>query len=262
LVGVYKGVIMKYIASCSFGKDSLATIIVALKNKEPLNEAIYCEVMFDKNVSGEVPEHRDFIYNKAIPKLKEWGVKTTVLQSDVTYKDYFYRVIKSGARVGKIRGFPVCGMCGVNRDCKKPPIKKYLKSIDEEITQYVGIANDEDTRLMRLEKNSMGKRIKQVSLLEKYGITQKETREICKAEGLLSPSYEFVTRGGCFFCFNAKDKELRHLYDNHPQLWNEMLELQKAENKASELFTRDMRFIDIHNNFMFDDSQMRAEDYL
>ena len=60
----------KFIASCSFGKDSLATILLALKHREPLDEAVYCEVMFDRNISGEVPEHRDFIYGTAVPALE------------------------------------------------------------------------------------------------------------------------------------------------------------------------------------------------
>lgn len=50
---------MKYIASCSFGKDSVAQIIVAKYYNEPIDE-----------ISGEFPEHRDFIYNVAIPKRK------------------------------------------------------------------------------------------------------------------------------------------------------------------------------------------------
>ena len=41
-----------HIASCSFGKDSLATILLALEHGEPLDEAVYCEVMFDKRTSG------------------------------------------------------------------------------------------------------------------------------------------------------------------------------------------------------------------
>ena len=52
----------KFIASCSFGKDSLATILLAKEHGVSLDEAVYCEVMFDKGISGEVPEHRDFIY--------------------------------------------------------------------------------------------------------------------------------------------------------------------------------------------------------
>ena len=42
-----------HIASCSFGKDSLATILLALEHGEPLDEAVYCEVMFDKRTSGD-----------------------------------------------------------------------------------------------------------------------------------------------------------------------------------------------------------------
>ena len=30
-----------HIASCSFGKDSLATILLALEHGEPLDEAVY-----------------------------------------------------------------------------------------------------------------------------------------------------------------------------------------------------------------------------
>ena len=41
----------RYIISCSFGKDSLATILLAKKHGEPLDEAVYCEVMFDKTIS-------------------------------------------------------------------------------------------------------------------------------------------------------------------------------------------------------------------
>ena len=58
---------MKHVASCSFGKDSIATVILAKEHNEPLDEIVYCEVMFDENISAELPEHKNFIYNKAIP---------------------------------------------------------------------------------------------------------------------------------------------------------------------------------------------------
>ena len=53
---------MKYMAACSFGKDSIATVILAKEHNEPLDEVVYCEVMFDDEISGEVPEHRQFIF--------------------------------------------------------------------------------------------------------------------------------------------------------------------------------------------------------
>ena len=57
----------RYIASCSGGKDSVATILLAAEKNEPLDEVIYSEVMFDQKISGEVPEHRDFIHQKLKP---------------------------------------------------------------------------------------------------------------------------------------------------------------------------------------------------
>ncbi|WP_243111279.1 hypothetical protein [Acutalibacter sp. 1XD8-33] len=79
----------KRIASVSFDKDSLATILLAKKHGEPLDEAVYCEVMFYKGISGEVPEHRDFIYDTAIPVLERMGIKIIVLRSEKTCVDLF-----------------------------------------------------------------------------------------------------------------------------------------------------------------------------
>ena len=53
---------MKYIASWSGGKDSTASIILAHENKEPLDLIIFSEVMFDKDISGELPEHINLFF--------------------------------------------------------------------------------------------------------------------------------------------------------------------------------------------------------
>ena len=93
---------MRYLASCSFGKDSLAAILLAKKHGEPLDEAVYCEVMFDKTISGEVPEHRDFIYTKGIPALERMGIKVTVLRGKKTYVDLFTGRITRGPKKGML----------------------------------------------------------------------------------------------------------------------------------------------------------------
>ena len=60
-------------------------------------------------------------------------------------------------------------------------------------------------------------------------------------------------RGGCWFCPNAKRRELRHLYDHHPDLWGRMLELQAIPGKATEKFNRTQTFADIHRLFRQED---------
>ena len=116
------------------------------------------------------------------------------------------------------------------------------------IRHRIHIAKDEQARLLRLGGGQ------KISLLEKYDFTEQDAKELCQTAGLLSPVYEFTDRGGCWFCPNAKRKELRHLYDHHPDLWNRMLELQAIPGKVSEKFDRKRRFSDIDALFRQEDA--------
>ncbi len=239
----------KFVASVSFGKDSIATLLLAKEHGEPLDEAVYCEVLFDKTISGEVPEHRDFIYDTAIPRLEQMGIRIVVLRSEKTYVDLFTGRVTCGPKKGMVRSFPVCGRCAVQRDCKTRPLQRYQKILPPGTVTYIGIAQDEQERLLRLEGG------RQVSLLDKYNFTEQDAWQLCKDAGLLSPVYEFTDRGGCWFCPNAKRRELRHLYDHHPELWARMLELQAIPGKVTEKFNRTQKFSDIDAMFRAEDGQ-------
>ena len=159
----------KYVASCSGGKDSVATLLLAAQHNEPLDEAVFSEVMFDQDTSGEVPEHRDFIYDQLKPFCeKELGIKFTILHADKTYDEVFHHIITRGPHKGEVRGFAWAGMCAVNRDCKIPPVRKYNTALSPDTVSYVGIAEDEPKRLARLDG------ITKVSLLAKYGMTEEQ----------------------------------------------------------------------------------------
>ena len=229
---------MKYIASCSFGKDSVATVILAHLHNEPIDEIVFSEVMFDKDISGENPLHADFVYNKAIPTFESWGYKVKVLRSNKTYLDCFYHKVGERAipdRVCKCSGFPLCSRCVINRDCKVPPIKKYIKQLGD-ITQYIGIAIDEPQRLKRLENTN------KVSLLAKYGYTEQMARDLCIEYDLLSPIYEVSTRNGCWFCPNCKDSEFLFIKNNYNHLWDKLKTLAKTPNLISYKFNRKETF--------------------
>ena len=245
----------RYVAGCSFGKDSMATVILALKHKEPLDEVMYYEVMFDENTSGEVPEHRDFVYGVAIPFLKSVGIPVHVVRGQKTFVGQFkHRVGGDGRCAGKIWSWPLCGRCYVQRDLKVRPMDAWKRAnwCGDEIVQYVGIADDEMDRLARMDSY----KYPTVSLLEKYGVTEEDALALCRKYGLLSPIYEFAPRNGCFFCPNARERELRHLYDHHPDLWERLLELQALPEKATERFTRELRFDEIDAAFRMDDAQI------
>ena len=230
---------MKFYLSQSFGKDSMCQAIVAAEMGEPVDGAIYCEVMYTDQISGEIPEHRDFIYSVAIPKLeKEYGIKTTVLRSDRTMKDCFYHVVTRGKNAGKLTGFPIPGMCAINSNCKLRAINAWKKAQTEKITMYVGIAADEHKRLERLKEGS-------VSILAKYGITEEMAVKICRDRGLLSPIYSFSKRNGCWFCPNASKKELLNIYHNHRDLWEDLLRLQDTPNRISPYWSHRKTLYDV-----------------
>ena len=97
-----------HIASCSFGKDSIATILLALEHNEPLDRVVFAEVMFDhqRGVSGEIPEHIEWIYSTAIPKLESMGVKVDVVKSERDYLYFFANAVRGGGKAGQDIRFP------------------------------------------------------------------------------------------------------------------------------------------------------------
>ena len=142
---------MKHILTCSFGKDSIATALLALQHGEPLDELVYSEVMFSDTVSGELPEHKRFIYETAIPYFEKRGIPTRVLRGQKTYLDCFYHIVSRGNAEGKLASFPLTGRCSIQRDCKLPPIRTYQKTLPQDTVYYLGIAADEPIRLARLK---------------------------------------------------------------------------------------------------------------
>lgn len=252
----------KYIASYSGGKDSTATVILAHEHGEPLDLIIFSEVMFDENISGELPEHIDFIKNKCIPLFESWGYEVKILHADKTHMDNFNcitRRSKVPERNGKRYGFPMAGKCLINSCCKVGPIRKFLKS-QKEIVQYIGIAIDEPERLARIRNSDVPK----MSLLEKYNYTEQMSFDLCKKYDLLSPIYDFAPRGGCWFCPNARDKELRHLRNCHRDLWDKLLALEDEPDLIGNMWNilTKTSIHDKEQQFYWEDQQMTIFDFI
>ena len=220
----------------SGGKDSTASIILAHEYSEPLDEIIFTEVMYDnrRGISGENSVHMEFIRKVAMPLFFSWGYQVTILRGERDYLSFFNHVIEKPTKnmdhKGKCFGFPCGKLCGIRRDCKQRPIKEYLSHYaKEEIVTYLGICADEKKRLF-----SMHKAKEKVSLLEKYGITQKEAGDLCLKYGLLSPAYQYSKRGGCWFCPFAKEKEHAMIKDSMPDIWEEFVSLEERNDVANK----------------------------
>lgn len=211
---------MKHIASLSFGKDSLAMLIKIKELGLPLDEVIYCDIRFDEELSGEMPLMAEFI-PKAEKILKEkFDIEVKHLRG-ITFIEQFYKIKQRGKHIGDNYGFPYTIGAWCNDRLKIQPIKKYLQSIKQPVIQYVGIAYDESERYEKLNHET------HIAPLYDLKITEKEAMEICKEYDLLSPIYESSFRGGCWFCVKQRLSQLRNLYENYPELWNKLKELEK-----------------------------------
>lgn len=253
---------MQYIASCSFGKDSLAAIIECERRGLHIDKALYVRIMFDDETSAELPEHEEFIHNKAIPLLKSlYGIETEVLQADYSYCDCFYRKYKHSKKyaLGTIWGFPCLVTPWCNTYLKVNLLEKWQKTAGEH-KQIVGIAADETKRIGHKTNQS-----KFLPLVE-WGITEKQCFDICRYEGLLSPAYsKGRQRLGCWFCHNQRISELRRLRNEYPELWAKMLVLDKVSpvkfnTKKKTLSDFDRRFAEEERQLSFEFKEMRMAD--
>lgn len=218
-----------HIASCSFGKDSIATILLALENNEPLDRVVFSEVMFDhsRNISGESPEHIEWVYSTAIPKLEHMGVKVDVVKAKKDYVGLCKTILKRGKNAGRMYQLQNCFPCYANSELKISPIRSYYAQFSGyDITQYVGIAIDEPKRLERLRGTN------KVSLLQKYGYTEQMAFEKCKGYNLVSPCYSNSYRGGCWFCFNATIHRYINIRKNYPEHWQALRDLYYETNST------------------------------
>lgn len=237
---------MNHVISWSGGKDSTATVILFHEHeKELINPGdnviiMFAEVMFDAkhNISGHNPDIIDFIYaQKRI--FESWGYEVRILRANGKRKDFldfFYHTMGKSRKVpeheGMRYGFPQSGMCGVKRDLKLQPIEAFKKQMaNTKHIDYVGIAKDESKRL-----ESLYKQPNTVSLLDRYGYSEEDAKELCIKHNMLSPQYLLGNgkqkRDGCWFCSNAKLCEHRVIKERLPEAWEKYISLENEPNIA------------------------------
>lgn len=213
---------MKNIVMCSFGKDSMAMLYTMKEHNIAIDKIVYVKIMFDNETSAELPKHEQWIESYAKPKIKkDFGIDVTVIKSQYTYKDLFYKEITRGSRKGQNRGFPLLFGSWCHRDLKIKPVKDYLKTLGEDYVQYVGIAVDEQSRIAWeiKEGNKMP--------LVDFNITETQAFEICKKYNVLSPAYEDFNRLGCWLCHKQNNKALGKVIEMYPELYSKLEELDK-----------------------------------
>ena len=209
---------MQYIASISYGKDSLAMLEVIHQNKMPLDRIVHVEIWATTDVPAELPDMIAFKKKADRIIYEKYGIKVEHIKAPKTYNDYFYYQCKGkkSRNAGKIYGFPLRKGNWCNSRLKVDVLNQVQKG---NIT-YIGIAIDEPKRFHNLTAEKR-------SPLVEHGWTEKMCRDWCKANDLLSPTYTTSLRGGCWFCHNQSIGQLRILRKRYPELWKMLLKWDK-----------------------------------
>lgn len=216
---------MQYVASISYGKDSLAMlhVITDILHK-PLDRIITAEVWATDDIQADLPPMVEF-KDHADRIIKErWGIEVehfTAKMEDgtkATYEKMFYQKTKKGKYVGVMYGFPT--LAGRGGWCRKLKMKALYESdkATNGTVHYVGIAADETKRI---SDKKDGKPVEMPLVEAKW--SEKMCFDWCNENGLLSPQYATANRGGCWFCNCQGIKSLRQLRANNPDLWGLLL---------------------------------------
>ena len=206
---------MKYIASVSFGKDSLAMLLRLIEENKPLDEVVFYDTGMEFKCIYRI---RDDI--KKI--LKDKNIKFTELKPKEPFEYTMFEkpVKKKNGTMGK--GYSWCGgRCRWGTTEKLKALEKYSKGNYE----YIGIAYDEPKRLNKERKGN------KLFPLARWKMTEKDCLKYCYDKGYKwledgIELYSILDRVSCWCCCNKNLKELKNYYKYLPYYWNRLKELQ------------------------------------
>lgn len=246
---------MKYIASVSFGKDSLAMLLRLLEEKYPLDEVVYFDIGVEFDSIRANAE-------RITPILTACGVQMTVLKPK---DEFLYTMTEKPVkkRNGTCqKGYKWCGgNCRWGTTLKLDAIaENYKKYGDEAIVEYVGVAADERHRINR-QRN--GNRVKIYPLVE-WEMSEKDCLDYCYSHGWHWNEngyelYDLLDRLSCWCCRNKNLQELRNIYHYLPEVWQKLKDLQ---DKVQMPYKDGKTIHDLEMRFITEDAQMSISDFL
>ena len=204
---------MEYIASISYGKDSLAMLEVIATHDMPLDKIVHVEIMATSNISADLPEVTEWKRYADDVILHRYGITVEHINAGRSYEDLFYgipcRKECNKDKQGQIRGFPSLHSQWCSKSLKADVMKKIFKR--GKSVQYIGIAANEPQRFGQLNDHLR-------SPLVEHGVTGEQCYQICHGIGLPAPTYLQSKRSGCWFCHAQPIEQLRILRKRYPDL--------------------------------------------
>jgi len=230
---------MKYIASVSFGKDSLAMLLLLLERQEPLDEVIFYDTGMEFNCIYQIRDRVKKILN-------DKNIKFTELKPKCSFEYTMFQKPVNHRNGTCSNGYSWCGgRCRWGTTEKNKTISKHLKdSYGEDYKEYVGIAYDEPKRIKQ--------DIHKIYPLYDLNLTEKDCLLYCYKKNYFWLEdginlYDILDRVSCWCCANKNLKELRNYYKYLPKYWNKLKEFQNRtgrpfKNNRISIFELEERF--------------------
>ena len=241
---------MEHILSLSYGKDSMACLGAIEKLGWQLDRIVTADVWATDNIPSELPPVAEFKKYADKEIKKRYGIEVEHFDAGISFEEQFYKIRHRKNKEDCIYGFPCMKGNWCNSNLKMAAINKILKETKNCI-QYVGIAYDEPKRFHNLSKTK-------ISPLVELKWTEADCYKWSENNNLLSPTYKYFVRDGCWFCYNARIEQLRNIYHNYPEYWKLML---KWDNDSPVTFRPDGHTIhDYDKRFELEDKKLIPAD--
>lgn len=225
-----KGLTMKYIASCSFGRDSLAMLLRIMDAGWPLDGVLYVELGPEFDCVKELARKMGRV-------LAERNIPFRILRPEMPFEQMMLeKPVRK--RDGSIQnGLKWCGgPCRWGTALKRELLNAAYRELfgNEPIVEYVGLCADEKDRA-RINRDRNGSHVKLYPLIE-WGMGASDCHRYCLErgwgwneygkDGKEYELYDILDRVSCKFCVNNNLRELRNIYHFLPHVWDELKELQ------------------------------------
>ena len=204
---------VRHILSLSGGKDSTA-LAIYMRDRIHDMEYVFCDT------EKELPETYDYL-----DRLEAYlGKQIVRLKHDGRGFDHHLAV-----RHGFLPS-PRNRWC--TEHLKLKPFEAYVR--DDQVRNYIGIRADEDRKGYISHKQN----ITPVYPFREAGITKADVFALLESSGLGLPAYyNWRSRSGCYFCFFQQKIEWVGLLENHPDLFSEAKEYERAGPSEESYYT-------------------------
>lgn len=242
-----------HVASFSGGKDSTAMVLHMIERGDHLDEVLCCDTTM------EFPAMYRHI-EKVKKVVEAAGIKFTILRAEHDFEYLMLHHIPNRKKetlqghAGYSWPGPLSRWC--TRALKVQVINRHLSQLRKQydVIQYIGIAIDEQYRLVRKENQTPDKKFP----LVEWNWTEEDALLYCykygyEWEGL----YEIFNRVSCWCCPLQSFAELRKLRECFPALWSKLHEL---DERTWRKFRAGYSVLDIEKRFDLEDV-LTAEGY-